>query len=78
MEDIRARIVSGEWPPGHKLPSGPQLVEHYGVSTNTVRAVIIAMTVTGELRGEQGRGVYVADQPRLDSAGNTRPPEEPR
>jgi GntR family transcriptional regulator len=70
--DIRSRIASGEWPPGTQLPSTRALVAHYraayGSATlthSTVRHAISILIELGELRGQQGLGVFVPD--RLDS-----------
>ncbi|WP_423202970.1 GntR family transcriptional regulator [Micromonospora kangleipakensis] len=55
------RIASGEWPPGHKLPSTKALAELYEVgSQSTVRQAITILIETGELYGHQGLGVFVA------------------
>jgi Transcriptional regulators len=63
IADIRQRIASGEWPPGHKLPSTRELKEIYNVSsTSTVRQAVMILLETGELRGHQGLGVFVADK----------------
>jgi GntR family transcriptional regulator len=66
--DIRARIASGEWPPGTKLPSTRELVEFYRglfgsptVAPSTVRHAVSLLIELGELRGQQGLGVFVAD-----------------
>jgi DNA-binding GntR family transcriptional regulator len=68
MNDIRARIASGEWPPGHQLPSTATLLDQYGErlgvrSASTVREAISRLLDSGELRGHQGLGVFVAPQP---------------
>jgi GntR family transcriptional regulator len=64
IADIRQRIASGEWPPGHKLPSTRELAALYEVrSQSTVRQAITILLETGELRGHQGLGVFVADKP---------------
>lgn len=64
--DLRARIASGEFPPGAKLPSTANLVAYYReamasptLSTFVVRQAITLMIEAGELRGQQGLGVYV-------------------
>lgn len=68
--DVRTRIASGEWPPGHKLPSTAELVDLYkaqlGSATlapSTIRHAIGLLIELGELRGQQGLGVFVADKP---------------
>ncbi|MEE6259354.1 winged helix-turn-helix domain-containing protein [Plantactinospora sonchi] len=64
IADIRQRIASGEWPPGHKLPSTKALAEMYQVrSSSTVRSAVTILLETGELYGHQGLGVFVADEP---------------
>lgn len=68
MADIRARIASGEWPPGHRLPTTVALRDHYReafgsptLTNSTVRQGVTLLIEAGELRGQQGQGVYVAD-----------------
>ncbi len=65
LDDIRARIASGEWPPGRRIPPTRDLLAMYGESfgvrsASTVRRVVEVLIETGELRGHQGVGVYVA------------------
>lgn len=69
LNDIRARIASGEWPPGRKLPSTRELVAFYKAQFNsetlthsTVRHAISLLIEGGELRGQQGLGVFVPDE----------------
>lgn len=60
MADLRKRIAAGEFTDDDgKLPSTAALVEHYGFSRETIRQAITRMILLGELRGEQGAGVYV-------------------
>lgn len=67
LADIRSKIATGQWPAGHKLPSTQELLEHYRTvldvrSASTIRQAITLMIETGELRGHQGRGVFVAER----------------
>ena len=67
MDDIRARIASGEWPPGHRLPTTEQLALEYktrfGVSSqSTVRTAVSHLIEAGVLVGHQGVGVFVAEK----------------
>lgn len=62
MEDLRTRVDRGDLRPGDKLPSTRELAEQYDTGASTVRQAIALMLETGELRGHQGRGVYVADR----------------
>jgi GntR family transcriptional regulator len=70
MADIRARIASGEWPPGTRLPSTKELTQfyrgHLGSETlaqSTVRQAVTLLIETGDLVGQQGLGVFVTDRP---------------
>ena len=69
LADIRARIASGEWLPGAQLPSTRELVAYYRhvygtsrLATSTVRHAVSVLIETGELRGQQGLGVFVAEE----------------
>lgn len=69
LTDIRARIASGEWPPGTKLPSTRELQAHYReefasptLTHSTVRHAVSLLIEMGELRGQQGLGVFVAQR----------------
>ena len=61
IRDVRARVASGELTPGTKLPSTRTLAEQYDVSPGSVRQAITILIETGELRGHQGLGVFVAE-----------------
>ena len=61
--DLQARIDSGEYPPGSKIPSYAQLAEMYSVGVTTVQRAILVLQERGTLVGVQGRGVYVAEAP---------------
>jgi len=70
IADIRERIASGEWPPGHRLPTNLELRDMYRaqfasptLANATVQQAITLLKEAGVLRGQQGLGVFVADQP---------------
>lgn len=69
IEDIKAKIASGEWPPDHKLDPPPALAASYStawgqeVSAGTVRRATDTLQALGVLYGRQGVGVFVADHP---------------
>lgn len=58
MNSLRERIAAEEFEPTGKLPSTSELVAQYGWSTQTIRKAIETMTLLGELRAEQGVGVF--------------------
>lgn len=60
---IRARIDSGEWPPGHQLPSTRDLCDEFGVSKGTVEWAVGWLSREGRLVGHSGKGRYVAEPP---------------
>ncbi|TAN56920.1 MAG: FadR family transcriptional regulator [Rhodospirillales bacterium] len=56
---ILARIASGEWGPGHRLPGERQLAEEMGVSRVSVRAALQGLKTQGLLDAVQGGGTKV-------------------
>lgn len=59
--DITARIKSGEYKPGEKLPSYTQLSELYSVSFSTAARAVALLRDRGLVVGAPGRGVYVKE-----------------
>jgi DNA-binding FadR family transcriptional regulator len=58
-EVILARIGSGEWPLGHKLPGETALAAELGVGRSTVREAVRELAGRGVLESRQGAGVFV-------------------
>ncbi|MEH1164607.1 FadR/GntR family transcriptional regulator [Micromonospora sp. CPCC 205539] len=65
IEQLRARILGGEWPVGGRIPTEPQLVAALGVGRNTVREAIRALVHAGVLEPRQGSGTYVVSTDEL-------------
>jgi GntR family transcriptional regulator len=59
---LLARIESGEWGPGKRVPPEGELAASYGVSRITVRQALARLTDRGLLARERGRGTFVRDQ----------------
>lgn len=57
---ISTRILSGEIPPGAKLPEESELCEHLGVSRGVVRQAMTELTYEGLIYRQRGRGTFVA------------------
>jgi GntR family transcriptional regulator len=61
---VKRRILdalsAGAWKPGERLPTEPQLAEHFGVGISTVRAGLADLSAAGILVKRQGKGIYVA------------------
>jgi GntR family transcriptional regulator len=58
--DIVERLARGEWKPGDKLPTEPELADRFGVAVFTVRAGIQKLVESGILLRRQGKGTFVA------------------
>lgn len=61
VDDIVAKIDSGELTSGDKLPSTSELAQMYDVSTGTVYRALALLHDRNLIIGQQGRGTYVAD-----------------
>ncbi|WP_430536651.1 GntR family transcriptional regulator [Listeria rocourtiae] len=61
-EDIRTKILSGDYPQDTTIPPELKLQEDYGVSRHTVRQAIAVLVNEGLLRKEKGSGTYVDNQ----------------
>ena len=61
-------IQRGEFAPGRRIPSERELAEEYQVSRPTIREAMIALEVIGLVRSRHGSGIYVVDNPPLETA----------
>lgn len=57
---ILERLAAGEWRPGDRIPTEPQLAERFGVAVFTIRAGISELVAAGILVRRQGKGTFVA------------------
>lgn len=62
--ELSARIRSGEFAPGSKLPSEPRLAQMFSVSRNTVREAIGVLREQSLVVPRQGLGTFVLDPAR--------------
>lgn len=58
---IQERILSGEFPPGHRLPSERELAETLAVNRGTVREALKKLEALGLVSILHGEGIYVRD-----------------
>ena len=58
-DDFRHRIVSGQWPPGTKVPSVRELAADTGVNPNTVQRALGALDGEGLTAAERTAGRFV-------------------
>lgn len=66
IDKIRERIVSGAWGPGDRLPRESELAAELGLSRNSLREAVRALSQLRVLEVRQGDGTYVSSlEPRL-------------
>jgi GntR family transcriptional regulator of arabinose operon len=68
-QDIVAKIASGAWKPGDRLPSERALCELYEVSQITVRRALRELSHSGRVYSRHGLGWFVDDEPRPQPIG---------
>ena len=65
IEPIRELIASGEWGPGTRLPREADLAAQLGLSRNSLREAVRALSLARVLEVRQGDGTYVSSlEPR--------------
>lgn len=70
--DLRRAIRSGEYRPGHQLPSGSVLMARYGVARQTVQNAIDLLRVEGLVVGRSGAGWFVRQPPVVQRLARSR------
>ena len=58
--DIEARIASGDWGPGHRIPFEHELVTQYGCARATVGKALTALVRAGLIERRRKAGSFVA------------------
>ncbi|HEX4695219.1 UTRA domain-containing protein [Sphingomonas sp.] len=66
-QEIEARIYSGEWKPGHRIPFEHELVAAYGCSRATVSKALSSLSNAGLIERRRKAGSFVA-HPQVHSA----------
>lgn len=61
-EDLETRILSGDWPPGHRVPSELALAGVYGCSRMTVNKVMTQLATAGLVLRRRRAGSVVLPQ----------------
>ena len=69
-DDLRARILAGEFPITDAMPTEAQLTQRYRASRITVRHALALLDQEGLVHREQGRGSFV--RPRAIAVGPRR------
>ena len=68
FDDIRSKILSGEYTVFEKIPTEYALQKKYNVSRHTVRKAILDLSNAGYLRSEKGSGTYVINDYQTKNA----------
>ncbi len=70
MDDLTSRIRKGEFKPGERLPTEPEVMAEQGVSRTVVREAISRLQASGFVQTRHGIGTFVleprANTPTLD------------
>lgn len=67
LADLEERILSGEWPPGHRIPFEHELTARYGCSRMTVNKVLTQLAAAGLIERRRRAGSFVR-RPHSQSA----------
>jgi GntR family transcriptional regulator, histidine utilization repressor len=67
LNDIRARILSGEWPPGYRIPFEHELSAEYGCSRMTANKAMSELAKSGLIERRRRSGSFVS-RPRSQAA----------
>jgi len=59
-QQIAARIMAGEWPPGERIPSVRELAAEIQVNPNTVARSVVFLQDAGVIVNQRGIGYFVA------------------
>ncbi|HEX7070438.1 MAG TPA: GntR family transcriptional regulator [Rhodothermales bacterium] len=70
LEDLREKIISGQYRLGQRLGSHRELADGYGVSIITIKRALAELMREGYLYARVGKGTFVArSTPRRESSG---------
>ena len=67
LDDIKEKIVSGQWPPGHRIPFEYELSAQYGCSRATVNKVVTQLAAAKLIERRRRAGSFVM-RPQSGSA----------
>jgi len=63
LNEVRHRILSGQWSPGSRIPSELQLQQQLQISRSTIRQALRAAQSEGLIERVPGKGTFVARSP---------------
>lgn len=65
VDDLQAKIKSGDLPPDASLPGEPELCERWACEPSAARRALIALRNVGAIYFKRGEGAFVAKNPPL-------------
>ncbi|MEM9105913.1 MAG: histidine utilization repressor, partial [Pseudomonadota bacterium] len=68
LDDVHSKIVTGEWPAGHRIPFETDLAKHYGCSRMTVNKALSQLSRAGLLERNKKWGTFVKEPQTLSAA----------
>ncbi|MDS7595829.1 histidine utilization repressor [Agrobacterium tumefaciens] len=66
-DDVETRIMTGEWPPGHRIPFEHEITRQYACSRMTVNKALAELVQRGLIERRRRLGTFVR-QPHVQSA----------
>lgn len=75
---LRDGILSGDFPPGKKLPSSRELTERFGAAAQTIRNAVTTLEKEGLAYSRQGYGVVAREHPQrtMEPTAYKTPPSD--
>ncbi|QBY01440.1 UTRA domain-containing protein [Rhodophyticola sp. CCM32] len=68
LNEVRENIVSGRWPPGHRIPFETAMAKEFGCSRMTVNKALTQLARSGFLERTRKSGTYVKSPQALSAA----------
>ncbi|MEM1064103.1 MAG: histidine utilization repressor [Pseudomonadota bacterium] len=68
LKDVQKKIVSGAWPPGHRIPFETEMAAQYGCSRMTVNKALTHLSRAGFLDRNRKWGTFVLAPQTLSAA----------
>lgn len=65
LEQIRLRIISGEYPPGSRLPSVRELAAEAAVNPNTMQKALSELETSGLIYSQRTSGRFVTEEQNM-------------
>ncbi len=73
---LQMKIIFGEWPEGHRIPTEMELCDYYGVSRVTIRRSLDGLVKQGYISRTRGRGSFVLFKRKVIGLGYPQVPQK--